>query len=408
MLIRFLRARVGRGPRAWLWPLGLGSLLAMGLLLVGSLRPSVAGGKRSGAPGQEVFRYHTFGDEQLWTDRLRMHEVIESSIDPVTALGLGLKVDVEALPESVRAAIAEGSADLTDPATTVALIQLNAVVGVVGKVETVDGRQRLTEVGVTCALCHSTVDDSFAPGIGKRLDGWPNLDLDPGKIIAASPAVPAEAKAVYASWGRGFYDPRFNIDGLSTPLVIPPAYGLADVDLETFTGEGPVSYWNAYVAVTQMGAHGSFMDPRLGIDIEHKPDLVTPRLPALLEYQLSLTAPSPPVGSFDADAARRGSAVFSGAGKCATCHIPSLRYSDVNRGILHDPAETGMDPAYALRTTTGKYRTTPLRALWQHAPYFHDGSAATLDEVVEHYDGFLQLGLTDEEKLDLVEFLKSI
>lgn len=403
MLIRFLRARVGRGLQAWLWPLGLGSLLAIGLLLVGSLSPSVAGPKGPGASGQEVFRFHTFGNEQLWTDRLRMHELIESSIDPVTALGLGLKVDVDALPEAVRAAIADGSVDLTDPATTVALIQLNAVVGVVGKVKTIDGRDRLTEVGITCALCHSTVDDSFAPGIGKRLDGWPNLDLNPGAIIAASPAVPDDAKAIYASWGPGRYDPRFNIDGLSTPLVIPPAYGLANVDLATFTGEGPISYWNAYVAVTQMGAHGSFSDPRLGIDIEHEPDLVTPRLPALLEYQQSLKAPSPPVGSFDAAAAGRGSKVF--AGKCATCHIPAEQYTD---GILHEPAETDMNPAYAKRTTTGRYRTTPLRALWQHAPYFHDGSAPTLNEVVEHYDKSLTLGLTGDEKLDLVEFLKSI
>jgi mono/diheme cytochrome c family protein len=365
----------------------------------------VAGAKKKNLNGQEIFRFDTFGDEQLWTDQLRMHEVIESSIDPLTALGLGLKVDADALPDSVRQGILDGTVDLTDPATTVALIKLDAVVGIVGKVKKKRGRNRLTEVGITCALCHSTVDDSFAPGIGSRLDGWPNLDLDPGKIIAASPAVSAEAKAVYNSWGAGFYDPRFNIDGLSTPLVMPPAYGLAGVDLETYTGEGPISYWNSYVAVTQMGGRGNFSDPRLGIDVMHKRDLVTPKLPALLDYQLSLLAPPAPAGSFDAVAAARGEEVFSQA--CAKCHIPPT-YTDVNLGILHDAAETGMDPAYADRTTTGQYRTTPLRALWQHPPYFHDGSAGTLRDVVDHYNLELELELNEQQKLDLVEFLKSI
>jgi mono/diheme cytochrome c family protein len=370
------------------------------------LSQPVAGAKKEKRfNGQEIFRFDTFGDEQLWTDQLRMHKVIESSIDPITALGLGLKVDADALPDSVRQGILDGSIDLTDPATTVALIKLDAVVGIVGKVEKKRGRDRLIEVGTTCALCHSTVDDSFAPGIGSRLDGWSNTDLDPGKIIAASPAVSAEAKAVYNSWGAGFYDPRFNIDGLSTPLVIPPAYGLAGVDLETYTGEGPISYWNSYVAVTQMGGRGNFSDPRLGINIVHKRDLVTPKLPALLDYQLSLAAPPAPAGSFDVAATARGKAVF--AENCARCHVPPT-YTDVNLGILHDADETGMDPAYAQRTTTGQYRTTPLRALWQHPPYFHDGSAATLADVVEHYSAELNLGLTDQQKLDLVEFLKSI
>jgi mono/diheme cytochrome c family protein len=390
----------------------------MGCLLFTCLQRPAAGAKGEGrgeedsheerAAGRETFRFDTFGDEQLWTDQLRMHEVIESSIGPVAALNLGLKVDVDALPDAVLAALASGDIDLTDPATTVALIKLNAVVGVVGKVKKIDGRDRLTRVGITCAVCHSTVDDSFAPGIGSRLDGWPNHDLDPGKIIAASPAVPDDAKAVYRSWGPGFYDPRFNIDGQSTPLVIPPAYGLAGIDLETYTGEGPISYWNNYVAVTQMGGHGTFIDPRLGIDIEQKPDRVTPKLRVLLQYQLSLPAPPPPANSFDSEAARRGAEVFAGAGKCATCHLPDMQYTDVNLDVLHEAAETGMDPLYAARTATGKYRTTPLRALWQHAPYFHDGSAATLLDVVEHYDRVLELGLTADETLDLVEFLKSL
>jgi cytochrome c553 len=356
------------------------------------------------ADGKTIFRFDTFGDEQNWTDRLKLNTVIESSVSPQAALALGLKVDAEALPADLVAALKAGQVDLTSPATTVALIKLNAVVGVMGRVEQVNGQDRLTRVGITCALCHSTVDNSFATGIGRRLDGWPNLQLDPGKIIALSPAVPAAAKAVYSSWGAGKYDPRFNIDGLSTPLVLPPAYGLKGVPKETYTGEGPISYWNQYVAVTQMGGQGTFVDPRLGINIVHKPDLVKPKLPALRDYQFSLTKPPPPAGSFDAAAAKRGQVVFHGAGRCATCHVPPL-YTD---NKLHDPAETGMDPAYAQRTTTRKYRSTPLRALWQHPPYFHDGRAAGLPDVVNHYDRVLRLGLTEAQKNDLVEFLKSI
>ena len=357
--------------------------------------------------GQRIFRFDTFGDEQFWTGELKMHEVIPSSISPLAALELGLKVDVDALPADLQDSLEAGEVDLNDPAVTVTLLKLNAVVGLMGRVHTRRGVDELVAVGITCAICHSTVDNSFMPGIGRRLDGWPNLDLDPGRIIAASPAIPQAAKDVYNSWGPGFYDPRFNIDGLSTPLVLPPAFGLAGVDKETYTGEGPVSYWNNYVAVTQMGGHGTFIDPRLGINIVQRPDLVLRKLPALAEYQFSLLTPSPPPDSFDVAAAARGMALFDGKAGCATCHIPPL-YTDVNEGILHDPAETGMDPAYAERTTTMQYRTTPLRALWQHAPYFHDGSAATLADVVDHYNGFFDLGLTKGEQVDLEEFLKSI
>jgi mono/diheme cytochrome c family protein len=348
--------------------------------------------------GREVFRFDTFGDEQLWTDTLRMHEVIASSVSPATALAVGLKVDAAALPPGILA-----TADLNDPATTVALIQLNAVVGVVGKV---DDAGQLTEVGVTCALCHSTVDDSVAPGIGLRLDGWPNRDLDPGLVISLSPALTEEQRAVYASWGPGYYDARFNLDGINDPTVIPPAYGLQGVAVETYTGDGPISYWNAYVAITQMGGKGDFSDPRIGVSIDQNPDLVTPKLPALLAYQLSLAAPPPPAGSFDADAAARGRAVFEGVGRCATCHTGST-YTDAG-AALHAPSETGMDPLHAERSATGLYRTTPLRALWQHPGYFHDGSAATLEDVVAHYDATLALGLTEAERSDLVQFLRSL
>jgi hypothetical protein len=358
--------------------------------------------------GQQIFRFDTFGDEQQWTDRLHINEVIESAVDPLTALKvLGLKVDVDALPDDVRKAIAAGDVDLTDPATTVALLKLDAVVGVIGHVEPVEGRDRLVSVGVSCALCHSTVDNSFAPGIGHRLDGWANVDLNPGAIIASSPAVPDAAKKVYNSWGPGMYDPRFNIDGQNTPLVIPPAFGLAKVERETYTAEGPISYWNNYVAVTQMGGHGTFVDDRLGIHIVQTPDLVTPKLPALRAYQLSLETPKPDRDSIDRGAARRGHVVFQTVGQCASCHR-SPAYTDVNHGVLHEPSETGMDPAYALRTTTKRYRTTPLRALLTHPPYFHDGSAATLDDVVKHYNGVLHLNLTDRQKSDLVEFLKTL
>jgi mono/diheme cytochrome c family protein len=359
------------------------------------------------AQGREIFRFDTFGDEKYWTDTLRLHEVVQQAVTPVAALSVGLKVDADALPPEFIAALGTGRVDLNTTATTVALLKLGAVVGLQGQVETVAGRDTLVRLGVTCALCHSTVDNSVAPGIGRRLDGWPNRDLDPGAIVALSPAVPPELKQVLTSWGPGRYDPRINFDGLSTPLVLPPAYGLHGVSLETYTGEGPVSYWNAYVAVTQMHGQGNFSDPRLGVNIVQTPDLVTSKLDALREYQLSLQAPPPPAGSFDDVAAQRGRAVFIGDGRCASCHAGNI-LSDVNGGILHDPAETGMDPRYAARTTQKRYRATPLRALWQHAPYFHDGSAATLPDVVKHYDGVLDLGLTDQQKLDLVEYLKSL
>jgi mono/diheme cytochrome c family protein len=359
------------------------------------------------ARGQEIFRYDTFGDEKYWTDTLRMHEVVQAAVSPRAALGVGLKVDLDALPAAVRDALAAGQVDLDDPAVTVALLKLNAVVGLRGEVRSAGGRDTLVRLGVTCALCHSTVDDALAPGIGRRRDGWPNLQLDPGAIVALSPAVPAATKAVLATWGPGKYDPRINFDGLSTPLVLPPAYGLLGVDLETYTGEGPVSYWNAYVAVTQMHGQGVFIDPRLGVRIVQTPDLVTPKLAALRAYQLSLNTPAPPPGSYDVAAAARGRVVFEGAGDCVSCHS-GIILSDVNEGRLHLPSETGMDPAYAARTTQKAYRTTPLRGLWQHAPYFHDGSARTLADVVAHYDRVRDLRLTDQQKRDLVEYLKTL
>lgn len=358
------------------------------------------------AQGRQVFRFDTFGDEQFWTDKLKMHTVVATGVSPKTALSVGLKVDAEAIPPDVAQAIKDGKVDLDSPATTVTLLKLNAVVGLKGTVRTEGGKDELVALGITCALCHSTVDDSFSKGIGRRLDGWPNRDLNPGAIIALSPAITPEQKAAYSSWGPGKYDPRMNLDKKNTPLVLPPAYGLASVKNETYTAEGPISYWNAYVAVTQMGGKGTFNDARLNIEVKGgTPDMVTSKLSALRSYQHSLATPPPPAGSYDAAAAGRGQAVFGKS--CAGCHVGG-NGTDNNDGKLHQPSETGMDGAYAARTSTKAYRTTPLRALWQHPPYFHDGSAATLMDVVEHYDRVRGLKLGAAEKKDLVEYLKTL
>lgn len=368
--------------------------------------------------GRNIFRFDTFGDEQLWTDTLQMHRAI-ATVSPAAALSVGLKVDVDALPAALIAALRAGQVDLNDPTVTIELLRLNAVVGVIGKID--DSRQ-LTRIGITCALCHSTVDNSFTTGIGKRLDGWPNRDLNVGAILGLSPALPDTLKAEFSTWGPGKYDPRHHaFDGMNIipmnsptlPVLIPPAYGLRGVGFETYTGDGSISYWNSYVGVSQMGGQGSFRDPRIGLAITQKPDRVTPKLAALLDYQLGLSAPVPPSGSFSAAAARRGERLFHGKAGCATCHVPPT-YTDVLSGpdpklpFLHDPAEVGTEPFYAARSATGKYRTSPLRGIWQHPPYFHDGSAATLLAVVNHYDQRFRLNLSAQQKADLVEFLKSL
>lgn len=400
-------------------------VIAIACVLSGSTAATQQGDANEEAKrreGQEIFRHDTFGDEQLWTDVLRMHEVLPG-VDPATALAVGLKVDVDALPASVIDALRAGQVDLKSPAVTMALLGLNAVVGVKGTIE----NGRLTKVGITCALCHSSVDNSFAPSIGKRMDGWANVDLNVGAIVALSPALDAATKAEFRAWGPGKYDPRhhaFNgtqIIGLnspSLPIVIPPIYDLRGVGFETFTGDGPISYWNAYVGVGQMGGKGNFSDPRINLTIQQSPDLLTSKLPALLAYQLSLRAPRPAQGSFNADAAERGKDVFRNQARCASCHTgPTL--TDVVRNVfgsgrdgaepfLHDPASVGQDPAYALRSATGKYRTTPLRGLQQHPPYFHDGSAATLAAVVDHYERLFRLNLTAGQRADLIEYLKTL
>lgn len=366
------------------------------------------------AKGREIFRHDTFGDETQWTDTLRLHEVIAKSVDPTTALKVGLKVDAEALPPEVVKGIQDKSISLTDPATTLALLKLNAVVGIKGQVESVDGKDHLTRVGVTCALCHSTVDDSFAPGIGKRLDGWPNRDLNPGAIIALSPVLKPAQKAVYSSWGKGKYDPRYNQDGKNGPVVIPPAYGLEGIHRVTVTGDGTeLAYWNRYVGVTQMGGHGTFEEPRTGVKVTNgTDDQITAKLPALQAYQLSIAAPAPPAGSFDAAAAAKGKTIFEGKAGCVGCHSGAM-FTDANER-LHSPDEVVSEPeakgvpSYTLRSASKHYRTSPLKGVWQHPPYFHNGSAKTLADVVARYNTRKSLNLTPQEVGDLTEYLKSL
>jgi hypothetical protein len=402
-----------------------GGILVWTAMSAAALRPAPSpvaqaadAATRRSASGQAIFRFDTFGDEQLWTNVLRMHEAI-AMVSPEQALMVGLKVDVDALPADVIAALQAGQVDLTDPAVTIELLRLNAVVGVMGRV---DDLGQLVSVGITCALCHSTVDNSFTAGIGKRLDGWPNRDLNVGAILGLSPALDEATKAEFRTWTPGKYDPRHHaFDGMNIiplnsptlPVLIPPAYGLQGVGFETYTGDGSISYWNSYVGISQMGGQGNFNDPRIGLTITQRPDRITSKLPALLEYQLSLPAAPPPAGSFNAAAARRGERVFLGKADCARCHIPPT-YTDVLSGLdpavpfLHDPGETGTETLYATRSATKRYRTTPLRGAWQHPPYFHDGSAATLSAVVNHYDRWFSLNLSAQQKSDLVEFLKSL
>jgi mono/diheme cytochrome c family protein len=390
----------------------LGVVVIVSACAFDTVRSPGADGGANLAQGQQIFRFDTFGDETFWTDTLRMHEVIAKAVDPTTALSVGLKVDAQALPPAVVDGIKSGRISLKSPATTVALLKLNAVVGIKGTVETIDGKDTLTRVGVTCALCHSTVDNSFAPGIGKRLDGWPNRDLNPGAIIALSPALPEATKAIYNSWGKGKYDPRFNQDGKNGPQVIPPAYGLKGIHRITSTGDGEnLAYWNRYVGVTQMGGHGSFTEQRTGVKVTNgTDDQVSGKLAALQAYQLSLPAPVAPAGSFDAAAAARGEALFNGIGNCASCHS-GAQFTDANLR-LHSPAEAASEaagvPSYASRSATKQYRTAPLRGLWQHAPYFHNGSAATLRDVVASYNSRQMLGLNREQVGDLAEYLKSL
>jgi hypothetical protein len=411
--------------------------------------PALAAAIREIERGRRIFRDDTFGSEAFWGGALRLHRAIAGranggvgpGLSPVSALELGLKVDVERLPPPLVRELRRGQVDLESPATTLALLKLDAVVGVRGFFD--QSGQRLTSVGITCAICHSDVDDSFAPGIGRRRDGWAARDLDIGSVIAFSPSVqpfvdllslvdPAidarTVRAVLRSWGPGKFDAEllmdgkaFRPDGKSAATLIPPAFGLAGVNLHTWTGWGSVTHWNGFVANLEIQGQGTFYDPRLNDaakfpiaaiagfgDVRNDPDLVTSKLAPLHLYQLSLAAPKPPRGSFDASAARRGRELFAGKADCARCHVPPL-FTEPGWN-LHTPEEIGIDAFQAERSPDGRYRTAPLKGLWSHAKggFYHDGRFPTLSRVVAHYDRALSLGLTDAEKRDLVEYLKSL
>jgi len=393
--------------------------------------------------GRQTFRYDTFGDEDFWGGTLRLHEAIEGAanggvgpgVSPKTALAVGLKVDVDAVPADVATGIMNGSVSLDDPASTLALLKANAVVGVTG---VFDSNGKLTSVGIQCALCHSTVDDSFAPGIGHRRDGWANRDLNVGAIVALAPDLSAPAaqlgilqdtvRTVLRSWGPGKFDAEVFLDGkafrpdnTSAATLIPPAFNLDGVNLHTWTGWGSLTYWNAFVANLEMHGKGNFFDPRLD-DANKYPvaaangfghvtnavDRISPKLPALHFYQLAIRAPVPPASSFDAAAAARGKVVFDGTGQCARCHTQGL-YTDPGWN-MHTGAEIGIDDFQANRSPDGRYRTAPLAGLWTHTKggFYHDGRFATLADVVDHYDTTFTLGLTAAQKADLVEYLKSL
>jgi len=393
--------------------------------------------------GKRTFRFDTFGDQAFWGDTLHLHQAIAGAanggvgpgVSPRTALSVGLKVDSTALPATVKNGIRNGTVNLDDPAVTVTLLKLNAVVGVKGFF---DRRGTLNSVGIECALCHSTVDNSFAPGIGNRLDGWANRDLNVGAIVGLSPNLQpvaallhtdvATVRAVLASWGPGKFDAEllldgkaFQPDGRSAATLIPPAFGLAGVNLHTSTGWGSVPYWNAFVAVLAMHGQGTFFDPRLdnaaqfpiaaenGFGHLRPPvDLVTPKLPGLHAYQLALSAPRPPKRSFDPVAAARGKTLFNGRAQCSTCHVPPL-YTEPGYN-LHPGSDIGIDNFHADRSPTHMYRTSPLAGLWTHQTggFYHDGRFPTVLAVVQHYNATFGLGLTARQENDLVQYLLSI
>jgi hypothetical protein len=401
--------------------------------------------------GKRVFRFETFGDEAFWGDTLKLHRAIAGEklggvgpgLSPKKALEAGLKVDAEALPPSLVADMRGGNVDLNDPATTVALLKLNAVVGVKAFM---DEKGAMRSVGIECALCHSTVDDSFAPGIGHRLDGWANRDLNVGAIISLAPDLSAvtkllgtdevTVKKVLAAWGPGKFDAilfldgkGFRPDGKTAATLIPPAFGMAGVNMHTFTGWGSVTYWNAFVANLEMHGQGTFIDSRLSDpsrfpiaakarsgNTRNARDMVTSKLAALQFYQLAIPAPSAdrmiPVTTSRAKPSAadisRGDAVFNGKAKCATCHVPPL-FTEPGWN-MHSPSDIGIDDFQANRSPDKKYRTTPLKGLWSHQKggFYHDGRFATLEDVINHYDRHFRLSLTAAEKQNLIDYLLSL
>jgi hypothetical protein len=395
------------------------------------------------AEGRQIFRFDTFGDEVFWGDTLLLHLAIKGAglggvgpgVSPSTALAVGLKIDLDALPGNVVADLKHGRVNLDDPAVTVELLRLNAVIGLTGFF---DQPNNLSSIGIQCALCHSDVDDFLAPGIGRRLDGWANRDLDVGAIINLSPDLSAVAallgvdeptvRTVLTSWGPGKFDAAlfldgkaFRPDGTTAATLIPPAFGLVGVNLHTWTGWGSVSHWNAFVAVLEMRGQGTFFDPRLNDpeqfpvaagagfgNVRSDPDLVSDKLPALHFYQLAIPAPRPPADSFDSAAAARGKQVFENKAQCDTCHVPPT-FTEPGWN-MHTPEEIGIDDFQANRAPDRRYRTAPLRGLWTHTQggFYHDGRFPTLFELVGHYDAHFGLNLTEEETSQLIEYLMSL
>jgi hypothetical protein len=417
--------------------------------------------------GEHIFRFDTFGDEAFWGDTLKLHQAIEGAklggvgpgVSPKTALAVGLKVDLDALPRNLVEQIEKGKVNLDDPAVTLALLKLNAVVGVTGSF---NPSGTLKSVGIQCALCHSTVDNSIPalcagqvtpnPGtgcIGHRLDGWPNRDLNVGAIVALAPDLSvianllstdqATVRKVLNSWGPGKFDAELLLDGkafnpqqvtdgavtgtnVSGAALIPPAFGLGGVNLHTWIGWGSVPHWNAFVATLEMHGKGRFFDPRLNNaqfpiaaangfgDLPHinpDDDLITSKLAALQLYQLSIPAPNPTV-PFDQAAAKRGDELFSGKAGCNNCHAEPL-WTEPGWN-LHQPSDVCIDSFQANRGPDMRYRTSPIGALSTHftGGFYHDGRFADLNAVVNHYDKCMNLGLSDSEKGDLIQYLLSL
>lgn len=393
--------------------------------------------------GRRAFRDDTFGDEAFWSEALGLHRSIagieHGGIGPGlaarTALALGLQVDLDRLDGRTRSDLRHGRVDLDAAATTLALLRQDAVVGVRGQF---DAQGRLAAVGITCALCHSTVDDALAPGIGHRRDGWPNRSLDVGSILAFAPnlqpiaqalqTTPEVVRSVLASWGPGKFDAHllldgqaFRPDGRSAAVLIPAAFGLGGVDRATYEGWGGIAHWNAFVGNLEMGGQGTLFDPRLDDAVKYPVaastnaghthaavDRITGQLAALQIYQLSLPVPLAPAGSFDPQAATRGESLFTGQAGCARCHVPPI-YCEPGFP-MHTAAELGIDDFQSRRGPYDRYRTTPLRGLQAKARggYYHDGRFADLAAVVAHYDSAFQLGLSELQRQDLVEFLKTL
>jgi len=394
--------------------------------------------------GRDTFRYATFGDEDFWGGTIGLHEALAGAanggvgagVSPEAALAVGLKVDVDSLPRDVVRALRDGKVNLADPAVTLTLLRADAVVGITGFFD--KSKQRLVSVGIQCALCHSTVDDSFAPGIGHRLDGWANRDLNVGAIVSLAPRLQSVAdllgvdvptlRAVLGKWGPGKFDAEVFMDGKAlrpdgktAATLIPPAFGLAGVNLHTWTGWGGISHWNAFVANLEMHGKGTFYDPRLD-DASRFPiaarekfghvhaaeDQITPLLGALQIYQLALPVPKAPRSSYDRAAAARGETLFNDKAKCATCHVPPL-FTEPGWN-MHTPEEIGIDAFQANRAPDQRYRTSPLRGLWTHqrGGFYHDGRFPTLAAVIQHYDTFMGLGLSSAEKRYLEQYLRSL